>query len=205
MSTTAARARLTGADSHAVFDVLMRSMAEPGTVRSLPSQLLTSGIAPAAWPILAIADVDVAVSSNDNVADPIARLLADATGARVGPIEHAEGVVLTQHHHDLFAKLQRGDALHPEQGARVALAVRQVTVGDPAAQDLVLRLSGPGIKHENRIAVQGLADSVARQLGRASGVFPAGIDSWLVADNGEIVGLPRSTRVTIGNNEMELQ
>lgn len=194
-----ASARISGATSQAVFWELMQAMAEPGTIRALPGELLDRGVAPAAWPILALADVDVAVNVDDDESSPLGHLIGDATGARVGPLRSAWGVVLTEPRPELFARIAVGDAFHPEHGARLAIAVGELDVNASSAQqrDLVLRLSGPGIAGERTIGVDRLDPQVAGLLGRASGTFPAGFDTWLVADSGYVIGLPRTTEIRV--------
>lgn len=198
-----AQARLGGSTSQQVFSALMHGLAEPGTIRTLPSGL-DSRIAPSAWPILAIADVDIAVNANGDLDDPVALLIADATGARIVPIDQAWAVVLTTATADTTRRLATGDALHPELGARVAIGVRRI---DPVAHDrvpghddsdeIVMRLGGPGIADSRSVAIVGLDPGVAACIGRSSGTFPAGFDTWLVDDAGSLVGIPRTTEVTV--------
>jgi alpha-D-ribose 1-methylphosphonate 5-triphosphate synthase subunit PhnH len=54
-------------------------------------------------------------------------------------------------------------------------------------------LSGPGIDGTIELAVDGLGHDVFDAIVEANRQFPAGIDVWLVAGDGAIAGLPRST------------
>lgn len=194
-----ASARISGTTSQAVFWELMQAMAEPGTIRALPGELLDRGVAPAAWPVLALGDVDVTVNVDDVESAPLGLLIADATGARIRPLQDAWAVVLTEPRADLLARVAVGDALHPERGARVSLAVGDLDGGASTARerDLLLHLRGPGIAGERSVGVDRLDPDVAALLGRSSGTFPAGFDTWLVADSGYLVGIPRSTAIRV--------
>jgi alpha-D-ribose 1-methylphosphonate 5-triphosphate synthase subunit PhnH len=90
--------------------------------------------------------------------------------------------------------LLTGTALAPEDAARLTIAVDDLDAhGDGA---VVLR--GPGVPGERRLCVRGLDRKTLLSLGRASGTFPAGIDTWLVTADGRVAAIPRSTTVTQG-------
>ena len=55
-----ASARLAGQRSQQVFDTLLRTLAEPGTVHRLPADL-PQEVPTHLWPVMALADVDVTV------------------------------------------------------------------------------------------------------------------------------------------------
>jgi alpha-D-ribose 1-methylphosphonate 5-triphosphate synthase subunit PhnH len=58
-------------------------------------------------------------------------------------------------------------------------------------------LSGPGIRGERQVVVDGLAVEVVEALIAANSAFPAGVDTFFVAADGSVIGLPRTTRVRI--------
>lgn len=201
--TAIAHARLRGAASQGTFDVLMRTMAEPGIVRQLPARILVEEVPAAAWPLLALADVDVNISVDDDENDPTAALIADATGATIATLSSAWAALVTSANADLIRRVAIGDALHPEHGARLAIAVDDVGDNVDDSDDLngptamTLLLSGAGVDGTCELAVAGLDPAVAAMLGRASGPFPAGFDVWLIAPTGHIAGIPRSTSIEI--------
>ncbi|MFC7583667.1 phosphonate C-P lyase system protein PhnH [Nonomuraea antimicrobica] len=67
--------------------------------------------------------------------------------------------------------------------------------------ETVLTLSGPGVPGTRRLRVAGLHRDVFAALAAANAAFPAGIDTFLVARDGTVAGLPRSTRIEIENGE----
>jgi len=95
---------------------------------------------------------------------------------------------------DEVAGLSRGSAIDPEYGTRLFTPVESVGFGAT-----VLSLHGPGIRGERRLAVDGLPVEVIEALVAANAGFPAGIDTFLVAADGSVVGLPRTTRIGIGD------
>lgn len=226
--SVAVAARLTGLRSQETFDVLMRTLAEPGKILALPASVLSPDIANAAWPVLAVADVDVPIAVQGPDADAarsLANLISDTTGANQTPLPQAWGVVLTEPTPSVVDEVAVGDALHPEKGARVAMAVTQLgssaagapplsetNEGEsgtpqpvtPAADSTVtLELSGPGIPGARNLTITGLDPAVAARLGRNSGIFPAGFDTWLVDDYGAITAISRSTHVHLSTHEEE--
>lgn len=191
----AARARLTGHRSQQTFDTLLRTLAEPGTVRSLPAAVVDPEIPCPCLLALALADVDVAVNVSGGRSRHLGQLVRDATGATVVPLERAWLAVLLAPTGDELDRLSTGDALHPELGARVGLAVTGLHAGDGGA--MRLGLEGPGVPGRRILGVDGLGAGVLRRLGRASGTYPAGFDTWLFAPAGQVAAISRSTTVLL--------
>lgn len=94
--------------------------------------------------------------------------------------------------------LRRGDALNPEQGARLFSAVEALTAGTGGdGEETVLTLTGPGVPGERRVGVRGLSVAVIEALREANSGFPLGVDTFLVARDGAVTGLPRTTQVAV--------
>ncbi|MEV0612945.1 phosphonate C-P lyase system protein PhnH [Nonomuraea sp. NPDC050404] len=101
-----------------------------------------------------------------------------------------------------IAALTKGDALHPEHGTRLLIAVEGLSRADGNVPgEVVLTLSGPGVPGTRRLRVGGLPREVFEALVEANDGFPAGIDTFLVTADGTVAGLPRSTRIEIENGE----
>lgn len=90
--------------------------------------------------------------------------------------------------------MRRGSSATPELGARLFLAVA-------AGPGVGLRVAGPGVPGARRVVVEGTPGEVFVALAEANAGYPAGIDAWLAAGDGSVVGLPRSSRVTIEEDE----
>lgn len=188
----------TGRDSLRDYRQLIEAMARPGTIAAIGT---VQSIPPVITLAAGLADVDVTVAVLD---EDWERPFLVSTGARPAPAGCAEHVIATAALTVAeLAVLERGDALHPERGARVFAAVRNLgergDVAAPADTAVRLTLSGPGIVGETELAVDGLASDLFEALSVANLDFPAGIDLILVAADGRIAAIPRSTRIQTGH------
>ncbi|MEV5538101.1 phosphonate C-P lyase system protein PhnH [Saccharopolyspora shandongensis] len=166
-----------------VFRAVLDALARPGEVLSLPS-IADPGVPAALLPVLALADLDTPVHVDDcadvvrtQTSAPIVDRPAARLAALLKPLDGLAGFSV-------------GSAAAPEDAALISLAVEGFGGGRP------LRLAGPGVPGRRELRVAGLpADFVAQ---RRDISFPAGFDLLLVGPGGELVGLPRSTRVEEG-------
>ncbi|MEL7209271.1 MAG: phosphonate C-P lyase system protein PhnH [Actinomycetota bacterium] len=213
-----ADARLTGDRSQRVFDALLRTLAEPGTIRSLPDALPTS-VPTVAWLPLALADVDVLVVITDGegradtaVATAVTRMVVEATRATASTVPGAWLVAVLPDPAGRPAVLPTGiatgTALAPEDGARVALPVASLTPGPRPATPAdgpisTLTMAGPGVPTSRTVSVAGLDPTVAAALGTATGAAPTGFDTWLFTPGGSVMALSRTTTITVGPDAPE--
>ncbi|HEY4027528.1 MAG TPA: phosphonate C-P lyase system protein PhnH [Candidatus Dormibacteraeota bacterium] len=86
--------------------------------------------------------------------------------------------------------LERGSEEEPQRGATALVA----TAGD--APETAVWLEGPGLAEPARTVLPISAEALESRS-RACAAPPAGIDLVLVTREGAIVGLPRTTRVTV--------
>jgi alpha-D-ribose 1-methylphosphonate 5-triphosphate synthase subunit PhnH len=194
-AATAGGVALRGEASTAVFRVLLAALAEPGTVQVLPRAIGQLPVPPALVVPLALADQDCTVTIVG--ADPggeLARLLCTATSAWWAPLESAGFVVDLGADAGTPVACRRGSALEPERGARLAVAVE----GFGGGTEVVLE--GPGVPGRRRLRVRGVRPAWFRALAAANRNRPAGVDAWLLSPHGGVVGLPRSTRVTVAGD-----
>lgn len=204
-------------ESQAVFRALLDAFARPGTVTCLPSSVVDR-VPPALAPVLALADVDVTVAvvehpvdDDRSAAEPRwGRIVAAATGARTSAVESAAMVVaIAPPAPEVLRHLMRGSAAAPEQGTRLTIACRALltdddlvapddrgTVAAAQVRSSVL-LSGPGVDGSARVTALGIERAVFETIAAANDTFPAGVDTWLVADDGRVVGIPRSSTIEI--------
>lgn len=182
--------RLDPSVSQRVFDVLMRTLAEPGRVRRLPPDV--SDLPAPALLGLALCDVDVdfAVVGHEPEATELATELSAATRAQRVAVADAGHVIHLAPPFDIGTH-RRGTALAPELGARVAIPVRHI------GQGTAYELTGAGVPGQRRLTIDGLDAELVTSLGRASGSFPTGLDTWLFADDGSVVALSRSTDIRL--------
>jgi alpha-D-ribose 1-methylphosphonate 5-triphosphate synthase subunit PhnH len=185
---------LTGAPSQLAFDAILRSLAEPGTIRHLPPAP-SPDVPMAAMVALALGDIDLGVAVDDDPNHPAAQLLRAATGMDIVEQSGAHFVVCTDGAVPV-GNVRTGTALVPEDGARLAIAVDDL---DPDGATNAVVLAGPGVPGERRLGVAGVSVQTLAQLGQASGEFPAGVDTWLITPDGRIAAISRSTTVRPAN------
>jgi alpha-D-ribose 1-methylphosphonate 5-triphosphate synthase subunit PhnH len=200
----------TAAQAQADFRALLNVLSRPGVLDAVKH-----GDGPATLAVAAgLADVEVPTSVLTAPGEEHwARALHLATSAPLAPPETARMVVaLRPPSVAEIAALTRGDAMHPEHGARLVAAVATLAqhlgdrqdgreVSGTEESEVVLALSGPGVPGTRRIRVTGLPGEVFTALAAANADFPAGIDTFLVAGDGTVAGLPRSTRIEIENGD----
>jgi alpha-D-ribose 1-methylphosphonate 5-triphosphate synthase subunit PhnH len=178
------------------FRAVLDALARPGVPAALPA----GDVPPALLPVLALADLDTpACVLGDTVDDETgggawAGALVTATSAPVVPLGAARLVAaLRPLATGELGAVRTGSAAAPEEAALVALAVPALDGGPPLA------LSGPGVDGTRTVAPRGLpADLVTA---RAATAYPAGADMLLVAPDGAVLGIPRSTRIEPGIEE----
>ncbi|KAA5837234.1 phosphonate C-P lyase system protein PhnH [Saccharopolyspora hirsuta] len=179
-----------------VFRTVLDALSRPGEVHRFPAismeirppisiEIAEPRVPAALLPVLALADLDTPVH-----VDGWADLVRTQTSAPIVERTEARLAALLDPVDDL-AGFRVGSAGAPEEAALVTLAVRGFDDGP------LLRLSGPGVPGHRELRVSGLPADFAAQR-RDLIAFPAGFDLLLVGPGGEVVGLPRSTRVEEG-------
>lgn len=175
-------------DAQRTFRAVLDALSRPGTVSQLPpSPMWTPAVL---LPMLALADLGtgVHVLHDDPRWAEVVRVVTDAPQV---PIERAR-LVAAANPVDaaVLTELSRGSSAAPENGALACLEVSEVDASGQA-----WRLSGPGVPGELVVAPEGVPDGVLRARAQAVAAYPAGIDVLLVAPDGRMLGLPRTTIV----------
>jgi len=199
-------ARLDAASSRAVYRSLLDALARPGAV-SPPVPGVAASIPPALLPLLSLADLDVTFSLISWDDDAWTDVVASVTGARpVGDLADADIVAaLRPPSPSEIDLLRTGDAFRPELGSRLVIACGALgLVGDDetnrieqADETIRFTVEGPGASPSRTVIAAGLDAAVIARLAERNAAFPAGVDTWLVAADGSMIGLPRSVRTTV--------
>lgn len=201
---------LTPAGAQAAFRATLDVLARPGTIKRLPSaadEPLAEHVPAALLPLLALADLStpacvVGSDADGRTAwDEIVRVATNAPRAALGDARLVTALrPLTA---EELAGLRTGTAAAPEDGALACLAVAGIATSDgtdgvASAGDgvVLLRLSGPGVPETRTVIVSGLPAGFAEARRRLVQGFPAGADLLLIAPDGAMVGLPRTTEVS---------
>ena len=177
-------------DSQRVFRCLLKSVARPGKLFTLPP-LVCDPIEAAARTLL---DHEVTFCCLGEQADETAENLLRVTGARVSPVEEADFALISGNSAGATKKLNRGTLERPDRGATAIYAVEKLS--DTGA--LFLELTGPGIPASRTLGVEGLAPEEAEVIRETRLDYPLGIDVYLIDHAGRVAGLPRSTRLKVG-------
>lgn len=185
-------------DAQGAFRAVLDALARPGTVQVLATRLvppapLTAELAAVA---LALADADAPLWLDASLArEPaVAAFLRFHTGAPVvaDPAEAAFALVSDPARCPPFAAFAQGTPAYPDRSTTLVLALERLDGETPG-----LRLSGPGIRGEARLAASPLPADLVARLRANHALFPRGVDLVLVAP-GRVAGLPRSTRAAEG-------
>jgi alpha-D-ribose 1-methylphosphonate 5-triphosphate synthase subunit PhnH len=184
--------------SQTAFRAIMDALANPGTTQKLATPPMMGGglTAELASILLTVSDHDTGIWLDDVlrsdasvlefvsfhsgapvVSEPGRAVLAFATGAT---------------HLPRLDQFNLGTQEYPDRSTTVVLSVEALSGGD----ELVIR--GPGIRDHGHISPVGLPGDFAAQWADNRELFPRGIDLLLVA-GGEVMGLPRSTRIAGGH------
>ncbi|MFD6856163.1 phosphonate C-P lyase system protein PhnH [Rhodococcus sp. NPDC060086] len=169
-----------------VYRAMLHAFSRPGLRQTLPS----TDFPPALLPALALADLETCVAVLEDDSD-WNEVLTVATGAPVAALGEAKYVIaLRPVTADEILSAARGTALTPESAATVICSVPSLDGGTPA------ELTGPGVDGTETIAPQGFDHVLRNARDEATAEFPGGIDILLVADDGTVVGLSRTTRMS---------
>jgi alpha-D-ribose 1-methylphosphonate 5-triphosphate synthase subunit PhnH len=91
--------------------------------------------------------------------------------------------------------LRRGSLEYPDDGATLVVDVPSLDQAE--AGSLELTLAGPGIESVRRLRLAGLPAAFFHARNRAVAHYPTGIDVVLIDRTGRLVGLPRTTGISI--------
>jgi alpha-D-ribose 1-methylphosphonate 5-triphosphate synthase subunit PhnH len=194
-------AALNSQESTLVFRTMLNALAFPGRRFDLPNNLVAQMPA-ATLPLLALVDVETTFC-----APGAAQWQAD-----IAMITSSRVVAATDARFVLFADLPsasdilhlgRGTAHRPELGCKVVLAVEHLPESRPVTNDErptgaghCATLRGPGVQTSIVVAIQPGVDEFLTARATAVADAPAGIDCWFVANDGGVMGLPRTTHAT---------
>ncbi|MCJ2102768.1 phosphonate C-P lyase system protein PhnH [Methylobacterium sp. E-046] len=186
-------------DAQGTFRAVMDVLARPGQVRALTPGL-AAGLAPPEPLTLELAAVALTLTDADTpvwldaalaAVPAVAAYLRFHTGAPLtdDPARAAFALIRDPARCPPLSRFAPGTPAYPDTSTTLVLALDTLIPGTG------LRLSGPGIRGEARMALAPLPETFATQLAANRADFPLGVDLILSAP-GRVAGLPRSTVVT---------
>lgn len=190
-------------DTAQIYRVLLSAMARPGTVASIGSEVVKMGrTVPGENVALALAitllDHEASHYIDPNkqahLADEIAQLTfspraeaGEADYVFVDSSEQSTEVV------SLIRQVKRGSLWQPEESATLLIMVEEAASTSEAESNLLL--SGPGIPDQILCSVKGMPPGWTEERHRRIEEYPLGIDLVFYTDQGNILALPRTTKV----------
>jgi alpha-D-ribose 1-methylphosphonate 5-triphosphate synthase subunit PhnH len=191
-------------DAQQVFRCILDAMARPGKVNLLP---VTGLCPPGGWcsRVAAVAftllDREVAFCVLGGETEEITNYLAVNTGSRPVQVEAADFIIAPGREAiPGLALAGRGTLEHPDGGATVIIIIDEILFDGeiPAASEhrgLAVTLSGPGIPGHRRLLFRGLHPSYLEHFKVLNREYPQGVDWIIVAGDGRVACLPRTTTV----------
>lgn len=181
------------------FRTLLQAMGQPGrTFRlQLPLDISSFSAMTAVADCLLDPEVAFAVIGNGSASD-LERTLCQRNGGRVSDITGADYLFVT----DLemiggFSEVRCGDITNPENGATIIYHMD--TLRKDGTGRFRVRLQGPGIEHPAGIApeMRELTMELLKELAEINADYPLGVDAVFVRPGGEVMCIPRSTRISL--------
>ncbi len=182
--------------AQATFRALMDALANPGQMQALDAPLeAPAGLAPELAAIaLTLCDhdtivwLDPALAESDAVVSWLrfhtaAPLTTDPSRAQFALVSTADAL-------PALGRFALGTDEYPDRSTTIALSVASLTGGDG------ISLRGPGIEDHRHIAPHPLPHDFVGQWTANRGLFPRGVD-LLLATEGRVIGLPRTTRISM--------
>ncbi|MCG6908347.1 MAG: phosphonate C-P lyase system protein PhnH [Desulfobacteraceae bacterium] len=182
------------------FRILLEAMSRPG-------RLVRLGGIEAAAPFAAILavggclldhEVSLCVIGGGN-ARALQAALVGATQGRPEVPEKADYLFIAgSRGQEAAARAKHGRLEAPEEGATLVYCLAGGAAD--ASQRLQVRLRGPGIARPDGIPPEmpGVPPAEFQALMTVNADYPLGVDAFFVRPGGELMGLPRSTRIQVG-------
>ena len=182
-------------ESQAAFRRIMRALSAPGTILACGEALAPPPplARAAAATLLTLADFETPLWIAPSFPAAIGDYLAFHTGAprAAAPDKAAFALVdLSADGLDL-ARFALGTAEYPDRSTTIVVQTASLDAGPR------LRLTGPGVRGEARLAVASLPADFAAQWAEIRAGFPLGVDLVFAAD-ARLAALPRSTAIIEG-------
>jgi len=186
-------------DIQAVYRKTLNSMSRPGLISNIRKQAdqvdLEAGCFPATLiMMLMLLDTEVTFQVYAGDAGETAKLINQLTYATTAPAERADFIFVlhTAQGGDLEQALKAaypGDLLDPHQAATIIIETPSLT----NEQDWIL--TGPGIEKESYVKVETKGNWVQLRA-KKNGEYPLGVELIFTDPRGNILCLPRTTRIT---------
>ncbi|MCX7843223.1 MAG: phosphonate C-P lyase system protein PhnH [Clostridia bacterium] len=192
-------------DSQRIFRVIMEAMSYPGRIKNLGEHCfkeVADGLNPYSLLILkTLCDNCVKFGISSKKSDEWKRYIEINTGAGFDKEEAADFVLFEGNDYSCaYERLNKGTSEFPENSATAIISVERIYTGINGRVDengMRVRIKGPGVKSENLFALEGLDLNYLTALPEINSEFPIGIDVMLIDWSGNIVCIPRTSKVEV--------
>jgi len=178
---------------------LLESMSRPGRVVNIQPPDEGNGYAAALAIGRCLLDHEVSMgAAGSNVILGIQDRLVEETRVRVAAHEAADYLFVDNQGIDKGISLaKRGRLDAPETAATLVCFLSENPAVEP--DRLRVRLTGPGIAPPQGIMPEmpGIALATFKALADANADYPLGVDAFFVRATGDLMALPRSTRISV--------
>jgi alpha-D-ribose 1-methylphosphonate 5-triphosphate synthase subunit PhnH len=183
--------------SQTVFRAVMDALANPGSVQNLVTpHSINSHLSPGLVSVmLTLADHDTSIWLDESLrSEAVRTFIGFHAGAPIvdEPGRAAFAFATSAANLPRLDQFNLGTQEYPDRSTTIVLAVEALSGGE----QMIIR--GPGIKSHTHVSPIGLPEGFLAQWAANRELFPRGIDLLLVAD-GQVMGLPRSTRIAEGH------
>ena len=183
--------------AQSVFRSVLDALSRPGRLQTLEASDGLQAPAPLSRGLtallLTLLDTETSLHLSASVASDAAWMYCRFhTGVQREDDAGQADFVATRASHARLDGLRLGSDEAPQQGATLIVDTGSLALERGAH----LRLTGPGIEHEQRVGLCGLPLAFWQQRIAMQPLFPRGVDLLLVCGS-QLIGVPRSTIMTL--------
>ena len=183
-------------DAQSVFRSVLEALSRPGRLQTLDASDGLQAPAPLSRGLtallLTLLDTESSLHLNGSLASDAAWMYCRFhTGVQREDTPQADFVAMRSAEVSLDG-LRLGSDEVPQQGATLIVDTGSLAL----ERGTGLRLTGPGIEHEQRLGLCGLPLAFWQQRIAMQPLFPRGVDLLLVCGS-QLIGVPRSTLITL--------
>jgi len=197
------------ADTQKIFRIMLDAMARPGKIYQLPpvgwllsnnsSKFASFETLSGVLATLIDHEVTFCLLGNDDSAMNLTPILSAATGSRSVTRDKADYVAtLEAPETSLLSQLNPGSLLYPNIATTLISRVENLAnEAEGEGNGTLLALNGPGAEPNQKLWVAGTNATFFNTLSSINAGYPTGLDIIWATPSGKLVGLPRSTRITV--------
>jgi alpha-D-ribose 1-methylphosphonate 5-triphosphate synthase subunit PhnH len=178
---------------------LLQAMSRPGRAFRLDALGAVSSFAAAMAIGECLLDPEVSLCViGDGGAQTLRTVLVGSTQVRTESLEAADFIFVCGVQSQGGVRLaKRGRLEFPEEGATLVYCMESHPTD--VSDRFRIRLTGPGIAGQGGVApeMRGVPVEEFQELMAVNADYPLGVDAFFVRPNGELMGLPRSTRIQV--------